>query len=56
MQQPKIPDDSTRERLIKQLRQTNRSFELLNLELAEDIATIETSIRQQRRKYLEAKN
>ncbi len=49
---PFIPDRETRERLVEKLRETNRSLDIWNLELAEAIATVEADLRQQKRKRL----
>ncbi|MDJ0717876.1 MAG: hypothetical protein QNJ54_27260 [Prochloraceae cyanobacterium] len=47
--QPTIPDPFTRERLVNQLRESNRQLELSNLALEEAIANVETDLRQQRK-------
>ncbi len=55
--QPTIPDPFTRERLVNQLRESNRQLELSNLALEEAIANVETDLRQQRKvRLLSSKN
>ena len=49
---PKIPDPETRQRLIDQLRESNRKLDISNLALEELIARIEADLREQRRARL----
>ncbi len=49
---PKIPDAETRERLVAQLRESNRKLDIFNLSLDELIAKLEAGIREQHRARL----
>jgi hypothetical protein len=48
-----IPDEETRNRLVKNLRQTRLELQEFGLELEEIIALLEKDIRQQRLKRLQ---
>ncbi len=51
-EQPRIPDEATRKRLIEQIRASNRMLDELNLALDDLIAMIEADLREQRRERL----
>ena len=52
---PRIPDAETRERLVAQLRESNRKLDIFNLSLDELIAKLEAGIREQDRARLGVK-
>ena len=52
---PRIPDRETRERLVAQLRESNRKLDISNLALDELIAKLEAGIREQDRARLGVK-
>jgi hypothetical protein len=47
-----IPDESTRKRVIEQLRASNRQLEQASLALDDLIAMVEADLREQRRERL----
>lgn len=53
MEQPQIPDEETRKRLIKNLRKTRLELQEFGLELEEIIVLLEKDIRQQRLRRLQ---
>lgn len=54
-QQYKIPDEETRQRSVKNLREVRRQLELFGLELDELLAMADVELRRQRRERLEGK-
>ena len=53
--QDKIPDEQTRQRSVKNLREVRRQLELFGLELDELLAMADVELRRQRRERLEGK-
>ena len=53
--QDKIPDEQTRQRSVKNLREVRRQLELFGLELDELLAMANIELRRQRRQRLEGK-
>ena len=51
----KIPDEQTRQRSVKKLREARQQLELFGLELDELLAMVEAELCRQRRKLLEVK-